>query len=74
MYQTGMEESFLSQALFRFEGLNIEPRALSVLNTSSPPSQVLFLWHQIDEAKAQCLSPGRCTAGLTAALRVSLHH
>lgn len=36
--------------------LNIEPRALLVLNTSSP-SQVLFLWHQIDEAKAQCLAP-----------------
>lgn len=36
--------------------LNIEPRALFMLNTSSP-SQVLFLWHQIDEAKAQCLAP-----------------
>lgn len=36
--------------------LNIEPRALFMLNTYFP-SQVLFLWHQIDEAKAQCLAP-----------------
>lgn len=36
--------------------MNIEPRALFMLNTS-PPSQVLFLWHQIDEAKVQCLAP-----------------